>query len=518
MKKIVIFIALAIFAGAAVNAVPSKKKPTKPAAAQVDTIAMMIDKANKGDAKAQNTVGIWYYNGKDTLRQDYKKALNYWFLSAKQGNAYAIGNMAMCYQLGRGADKDSLTAVKLYKKALTQGNKSLIPKHEQLVKNHGSLFSSLLLRDCYRDGIGTDVDQKKYAYYLEKAASAGHEASQYELALLLLNSNRADKAASWMKKAAGQGNVGATYYYGLLLFNGQGVAQNKSEGINYLKKASAKGFSMADYQLGRILYDGDGITQDYAKAVEYLKKAASKNRVDAKWLLGKCYLDGTGVDQDYASAAQWLSDAAKSHEDDLKALLKNDKDGIFTQYLKGLKNYYVTKDFGAAIDCFKKVEKAKNVEGTAMKALCLANEGYAKRNDKKAVKILNKIAGKSATADFALSSMLEEGRGTDVDAKRALSLLEQAADKGLASAQCALGDKCMTGDGVVKDMTKAARLYLLAEAQGRLTYLSAQNLAVCYEKKIGILPDLANAAKRIEQLRGYKINDTLVEMLKSIDI
>lgn len=515
MKKIFIMMILATMSVAIVNAAPAKKKQTKAKVEKVDSIALMIDKANKGDAKAQNTVGVWYYTGKDTLRQDYKKALQYWALSAKQDNVDAIGNMAMCYQLGRGTKKDSTMAVNLYKAALKKDSKTIIPQHETIVKNTGSLFSSLLLKECYKDGIGTKKDIQKYVYYMEQAANKQDVTSQYELALYYLNNQQADKAVTWFKKAAKQGEVGATYYYGYLMFNGQGMVQDKKGGIKLLQSAADKNFTMAYYQLGRIYYEGDGTDQDYKKAVEYLRKAAESKNYKAKWLLGLCYLNGNGVKQDYYFATQLLADAAPSHQKELKQLLADDKEGTFTQYLYGLKNYYVAKDYDAAISYFKKVDKTKNVAGKTMLAVCYGNKDYAKRNVKKAFKTLNKVTG-SPIADYYLSAMLETGTGTDVDEKRALSLLTNAAENGVAYAQCKLGDKYMEGKGVTKDLSKAAKLYLQAEAQGHLTPESAKNLAECYAKKIGVLPDLANSEKRIEQLKKHKQNDSLITMLRTI--
>lgn len=515
MKKIFIMMILATMSVAIMNAAPAKKKQTKAKVEKVDSIALMIDKANKGDAKAQNTVGVWYYTGKDTLHQDYKKALQYWALSAKQDNVDAIGNMAMCYQLGRGTKKDSTMAVNLYKAALKKGSKTIIPQHEAIVKKTGSLFSSLLLKECYKDGIGTKKDIQKYVYYMEQAANKQDVTSQYELALYYLNNQQADKAVTWFKKAAKQGEVGATYYYGYLMFNGQGMVQDKKGGIKLLQSAADKDFIMAYYQLGRIYYEGDGTDQDYKKAVEYLRKAAESKNYKAKWLLGLCYLNGNGVKQDYYFATQLLADAAPSHQKELKQLLADDKEGTFTQYLYGMKKYYVEKDYDAAISYFKKVDKAKNVAGKTMLAVCYGNKDYVKRNVKKAFKTLNKVTG-SPIVDYYLSSMLETGTGTDVDEKRALSLLTKAAENGVAYAQCKLGDKYMEGKGVTKDLSRAAKLYQQAEAQGHLTPESAKNLAECYAKKIGILPDLANAEKRIEQLKRHKQNDALVTMLKTI--
>lgn len=516
MKKIFVLFLLATFSVAIVNAAPAPRRQKKARTEAVDSIALMISKANSGDALAQNTVGVWYYTGKDTLRQDYKKALQYWALSAKQDNVDAIANMAMCYQLGRGIEKDSTMAVNLYKTALQKGSKTIIPQHEAIVKNTGSLFSSLLLKECFQKGIGTTKDAQKYIYYLEKAAEKKDVASQYELALHYLNNNQADKAVTWFKRAAKQGEVGATYYYGKLMFDGQGMVQDKKGGIVLLKSASDKGFAMADYQLGRIYYEGDGTEQDYTNAAEHLRKAAEKNVAKAKWLLGLCYLNGTGVKQDYYFATQWLADAAPSHQMEFTQLLKDDKEGTFTQYLHGLKSYFVDKDYVSAINYFKKVDKAKIAEGKTMLGVCYANKDNAKRNAKKGFKTLKKTAETSPAAQYYLASLYETGTGTNADEKAALEMLQEAANHGVAYAQCKLGDLYMTGTGVTKDLTKAAQLYMQAESQGHLTQKSAKYLAECYSKKIAILPDLSDAEKRIEQLKNYKQNENLISLLKTV--
>lgn len=176
MKRINFLLLFTVMFSLAVCAVkkPVKTKTAKPTTTAVvkDTVSSVITKAKAGDAAAQNTLGVWYYNGKDSIKQDYKQALQWWARSAKQDNADAIGNMAMCYQLGNGSKRDTTLAMKLYKTAIEKGNKAIIPQHETIVKNTGSLFSSLLLIDCYHSGIGVKKDMKKVALYREYAAKA----------------------------------------------------------------------------------------------------------------------------------------------------------------------------------------------------------------------------------------------------------------------------------------------------------------------------------------------------------
>lgn len=485
---------------------------------KTDSTALVVDKAQKGDAASQNTLGTWYYTGKDSIKQDYRQAFTWWGRSAKQGNPSAIGNMAMCYQLGRGTKKDSVMAVNLYKSAIRKGNKAIISQHEQIVNNTKSIFSSLLLRDCYLSGIGIDKDFKKASFYLEKAAEYGDVDSQFSQGLSSLNGNQADKAVEWFKRAASKGHVGAIYYYGNLMHKGMGIAQDKEKGVKYLELAAVKDFPMASYQLGKIYYDGDGVERDYSKAAEYLTKAAEKGNAPAKWLLGNCYLKGNGVPQDFYRATQWLSEVGvSSHQKEMNKLLQEDNEGLYSQYLLGLKKYYVEKDYASAIEYFTKVNKAKNPEGATMLGVCLANKDYAKRNLKKAIKTLTKACETSDVANYYLSAMYETGTGVDKDDKKALDLLQTASDKGIAYAQCKLADRYMQGNGVVKDFTKAAQLYLQAEAQNYLTPQSAKNLAECYKKKLSVLPDLNNAEKRIEQLGKQKNNNNLIRLLSMIE-
>lgn len=517
MKRISILFVMACVTMALFAVQPVKKNNRKEKSEKVDSVAIILEQARKGNAAAQNTVGLWYYTGKDTIKQDYQKALEWWARSAKQDNADAIGNMAICYQLGKGTTKDSLMAVNLYESAIKKGNKAIIPQHETIVNNTGSVFSSLLLHECYQKGIGVGKNPKKAATYLEKAAEGGDKESQYAIALYYLNTNQDTKAVEWFKKAAKQEHVGATYYYGNLLFNGKGINKNQENGLKLLKIAADKGFTMANYQVGRIFFEGDGVTKDVKTAVSYLSKAAAKGNDNAKWILGLCYLNGEGVNQDFYFAAQWLSDSYKSHTEQFNELLKKDNEGAFSQYLMGLRNYYVDKDIESAIKCFTKVEKNKNIEGTTMLGVCYGNKDYKKRNEKKAIKTLIKAAEVSAVANYYLSSMYETGTGVDKNEQKALELLKKAADLGVAYAQCKLGDKYMSGDGVARDLTKAALLYLDAEAQNHLTPSSAKNLAECYKQKVKVLPDLADAENRIKSLNKQKANGNLIELLKLLE-
>lgn len=495
-----------------------KKPKKKPTAEQIaaDSLARLTARAEQGDDKAQNTLGTWYYLGKN-VPQNQERALKYWALAAKQNNAEAIGNMAMCYQQGKGTKADSAMASKLYQKAIEKGNTHVLKQHIELADKQGNLFSSLLLNDLYNRGVGVKRDQAKAELYLRKAAAAGHTDSQLKWALTCLNNKNTKEAVVWFKKAADKDNLSATYYYGYMLFKGMGTAQDKAAGISYLTKAARRGVVSADNMLGQIYYEGDGTEKDVELALKHLKKAAIAKKGEAQLLLAQCYKNGEGVGKDYDLAVLWLAEAFRHQkENDVKDLLGGGNDVSFKNYVDGLKKLCVEKDFEAAAKIFKKVEKAGVIDGLTMQALCLSNADNPKKNEKKAFKMLTEAAAQSVAAKYHLSLFYEQGIATDKNSDKARELLLQAAEAGNGYALSKGGDIFFEGRGVAQDYVKAAEYYLQAEALSKLTSASARNLIKCYNMGISSLPDMNKKEERIRALEKTSSNDYVTEMLKKL--
>ncbi len=491
------------------------KKPTKTQVEKKDSLTVLTEQANAGDAKAQNNLGMWYYTGKN-VEKNYETALKYWALAAKQNNPEAIGNMAMCYQLGRGTKDnkiDSVMAVKLYKKAFSLGNNNVLKQHQDLADKKNNAFSTMLLLDYFTEKRDNASIQK----YLKKAANLGDTESQVRLAMLYLNGKNTTEAAKLYKILADKGNMTGIYYYGYMTFKGMGTAQDKEKGIQYLTRAANKNVIDAYRVLGRIYYEGDGTEKDLQKAVEYLKKAAAARRGDSQLLLGKCYENGEGFKRDFDQAAQWMAEAFTHKMDkDVRQQLADDKNEAFRNYIDGMKAYYVDNDYNKAADLFKKVEKAGVSDGTVMQALCLADENNPKANVKKAFKALSGVESSCTAAKYYLAQMYQEGKGVEKDTKKAAELILAAADAGNGYAQEKAGNMYFSGQGVTQDYVKAVEYYLQAEAQSKLTPASAGNLAKCYTMGISNLPDLNKSKERIEQLNNVISTNHLVDMLKKL--
>lgn len=482
-----------------------------------DTLAILTEKAKKGDLDAAYTVGCMYYNGTNGVQKDYQKAARWFSGAADKGHVLSTTMLATCYREGHGVKQDLDKALKLYMVAAKKGDTSIIKNFTALADSTGDMFACKLLANSYRQGVGVKRNPEKALHYEELAAKAGDLESILKCGLSYYNSkNDRAKSLPFFKKAANMGDVQASYFYGLMLYDGDQVAQDRIKGINYLQKAADHNHVAANTKLGEIYLEGVGVTQDKEKGLAMIKKAAESGNEKAQWILANCYRNGNGVAQDYSLAAHWMSLTANGNKnkdyvqliEELKA-----KDDPYYNYLKGLYNYYNTRNFDEAIKLFKAVEKKKVAEGITMQAVCLASKHNSKGNPAKAVKLFQKVIKESPTACYFLALMTEEGNGTKKDTEKALELLTAAADGGNAYAQCYLGNKYILGNGVGMDMEKAAHYYLLAEAQKGLTPEAASYLARFYENNFKGMPQVVDIKKHAELLRNIKESRNLLTML-----
>ena len=79
------------------------------------------EKAEQGDAKAQNLLGVLYYNG-NGVPKNYVEAVKWYRKAAEQGNAKAQLNLGWMYRYGRGGvRKDSVESYAWFRLAKAKG-------------------------------------------------------------------------------------------------------------------------------------------------------------------------------------------------------------------------------------------------------------------------------------------------------------------------------------------------------------------------------------------------------------
>jgi len=484
------------------------------------SIERLKQEAADGDKTKQTQLGYYYYTGTN-IGQDYNQAF-YWFDQAyKNGSIRSIEYLADCYYYGHGVEKDVEKAQMLYKEAAKKivqlqdvhdsGKNPVIDNLIKKVEENESPELYAVLYDIYLNAMGTERNTRLADEYLKKAAELGDVTSMYNYAKACYTNKKYDEAAEWYEKASEKGHAASTFYYATMLFKGSGVGQDKQKAIELFKKASEQNFHMADYELGRIYLDGDGADKNEEMAVKYLKEAAPHYKL-AAYRLAMCYKDGVGVDRSFYYATHWMAQSIDSSDEcskRIEKLLADDNNGAYTQYLRGLYKFCLDENYEDAINYFKKVEKAKVMDGTMMMALCYQNLNDAK----KAFKTMEKAAKTEPIAMYYLSEFYKNGVGTPKDNNLSLQFLKEAAGKGVGLADANLGDVYMEGIFLPRDPTQAAIHYMQAEKMKQLTPTAAGNFAKCYVERINIIPDLNNAENRIKELQEWKEDKTKMNIL-----
>lgn len=76
--------------------------------------------AEQGDAKAQNSLGVCYANGRGVERS-LAEAAKWFRKAAEQGDAKAQCNLGWCYKDGKGVERSLAEAAKWWRRAAQNG-------------------------------------------------------------------------------------------------------------------------------------------------------------------------------------------------------------------------------------------------------------------------------------------------------------------------------------------------------------------------------------------------------------
>jgi uncharacterized protein len=130
-----------------------------------DSIAESRKAAEKGDAEAQNNLGVAYATG-DGVTQNFDEAVKWFRKAAERGNANAQANLGVAYDKGDGVPLDRSEAAKWFRKAAEQGHAT----------------SQIALGLAYAYGRGVAKNPAETAKWYRKAAIQGHVLAQIFLA------------------------------------------------------------------------------------------------------------------------------------------------------------------------------------------------------------------------------------------------------------------------------------------------------------------------------------------------
>lgn len=142
---------------------------SRPSEQRQTALSHLLALAEGGNGwRAQVNAGILYEEGL-LVKQDDKKALDYYFKAAENGSTGAMNNIGNFYLHGKAVEKDYRKAFEWYKKA---------------VELSGNAAAECSLGMCLQYGYGTAVDYEKARHFYEESAKQGSGLAMYRLGLL----------------------------------------------------------------------------------------------------------------------------------------------------------------------------------------------------------------------------------------------------------------------------------------------------------------------------------------------
>jgi TPR repeat protein len=299
--------------------------------------------AEKGDAKAQNDLGVRYRDG-DGFEKSPVDAAKWFQKAADQGYAPAEANLGICYTFGNGVIKDPKKAMIWYSKAAEQGD----PLGEYHLgfcyEDTDSIQAMKWFRKaadqsypdaeyyvglCYNTGNHVEKNVEEAQKWFQRAADAGDADAKSSLAELEQERQDRQKIRSaalagddyalgeyagydieFLKKQADAGDMVAIDAIGLRYELGLGGPVNASEAVKWYRKAAELDFAPAEASLGTSYEFGRGIEKNDVEAAKWYQKAADQQYALGEFDLGHCYEFGVGVDRNPSQAKLLYQSAA----------------------------------------------------------------------------------------------------------------------------------------------------------------------------------------------------------------
>lgn len=403
----------------------------------------LMEAVNKGDAEAQLNLGFISY-----VAGDFKKAYQYFSLSAAQGNSDAQSNLGALYETGKGVSKDFKKAYEYYLLSAKQGNPN----------GHANIGA------LYLHGHGVPLDYHKSVQLLTIAINhPQHPNSDAQSNLGVMCEigkglpKDMQKAFHYYGLSEKQENPYGQYNLGAMYRDGKGVPQDQQKAFQYFLLSAEKNHPDAQYNLGVMYEEGKVVTKDITKAIEFYTLAANQSHGYALSDLGAMYFAGVDVPQDYEKAFYFLVRSAEI----------GNPHGQFNLGIMYSSGQGVPQDQKKATECFLLAANQGNPNAQLQLGIMY---GGVHHDFKKAIYWFTLSARQgNADAQYWLGVIYESGNGILQDLPKAIDYFKQSANQSNPDAAWSLGLIYKNGKGVQKDIKEAIRYFTIAADGGNLS-------------------------------------------------
>lgn len=281
------------------------------------------------------------------------------------------------------------------------------------------LLGMMLLGAC-----GNNESEGQKGQKIEQDMKEQENQRLFEEAQAAWREGRSQEGADLMQRAAQQGDVRAMEAWAQILLNGApGIPGNAGEGVTWLHKAADAGSSAALAALGDCADRGVGMKKDPRQAVTYYRQGAEAGSVRAQVMLGLAYRDGYGgLPKDFELSYRWMLRAAEKGSADACYYLAECYDaglGVKADQAVALTHALRAADMGQPMAC------------VFMGKASLRSYGGQARDDARAAAYFRRAAAAGVPEALCLLGKLYAGgNGVEKDLKKAADYFEQAAKKG----------------------------------------------------------------------------------------
>jgi TPR repeat protein len=210
-------------------------------------------------------------------------------VNAQSGDAAAQVSLGVRYYNSQGGDNDFVKAAMWFQKAAAQGN----------------IYGQYDLGLCFLNGRGVQADAVRGAELVTQAAQKGYAQAQFYLGILFNTGHgvvqNETKAIEWYRKAAEQGHAGAQFNMGCIYGGSPGTGADVARSVHRYYRDLPNG-------KGGICFS---VSRDVSKAVEWYRLAAKQGNAAALNNLGVLFEDGYGVGKNLGKALVLYRDAAR---------------------------------------------------------------------------------------------------------------------------------------------------------------------------------------------------------------
>ncbi len=268
-------------------------------------ISRLRSSADSGDVSSNFSLGLLYYEGKNSLiAQNYRLALLHFTAAAASNDSASLRYLGLIYFAGYGIPRDPTLAREMFQKSADLGD----------------IEANYLIGNIFRFGAASAARSIERAiFHFRRSAAAGHSKSNFSLAQIFLSGEggttiNLEESTKFAIAAAESNHPEGAFLASKLLekrfSDGRGSPGDLERSKNFIRNSAELRFRPAQLALGlELLNSGDFVESEY-----WLGAAADQGCVIAQerlgfHLIGKNEPIGSDI---HRKALQFLSNSAES--------------------------------------------------------------------------------------------------------------------------------------------------------------------------------------------------------------